>query len=153
MGRSLGKSQGKILYCEPRRNKVSIMLSDRELSVIDEYCRTFGKSSRSAVIREGAIRFVMGHLIDHNTSLFCEEPQAPYGNAAQCQAGQTAAATANRKYRELTPSLFAHLDDWDLDENIIENIDNLNNVDGEDDGQRIEDQNDCPNEDPNEGRE
>lgn len=54
----------------PRRNTVSISLSDRELAAIDEYCALFGGKSRSAVIREGAVRFVRSKLIDRQTCLF-----------------------------------------------------------------------------------
>ena len=49
---------------------MSIALSDKELEAIDEYCKLFKAKSRAAVIREGAVRFVMKDLIDKHTQLF-----------------------------------------------------------------------------------
>lgn len=62
---------------QARHNTVSITLSDRELAAIDEYCEMFGKRSRAAVIREGAIRFVRAKLIESHTCLFPEELGIP----------------------------------------------------------------------------
>jgi len=55
---------------EPRGNKVTITLSDRELEAIDSYCKRYKASSRTAVIREGAVRFVMGKFITDYPTLF-----------------------------------------------------------------------------------
>ncbi len=85
-----------------RRNSVSVMLSDRELAAIDEYCDMFKRKSRSEVIREGAVRFVRKRIIDRQTSLFhvpcasaVEEPQADYAQAPR-----------RGEWRDETPSLF-----------------------------------------------
>ena len=84
---------------DPRRNAVSITLSDRELAAIDEYCQIFGGRSRAAVIREGAIRFVREKLIDRHTCLFPEELDPPQ------EVKQTRAV-------DPLPSLFDNLDDY-----------------------------------------
>lgn len=60
----------KIAIKEPRNNKVTITLSDRELEAIDKYCRKYKSSSRTSVIREGAIRFVMGKFVEDYPTLF-----------------------------------------------------------------------------------
>lgn len=62
----------KILYKAPRNNKITITLSDRELEAIDDYCRKYKAQSRSAVVREGAIRFVMGKFMADYPTLFCK---------------------------------------------------------------------------------
>lgn len=87
---------------EVRRNSVSVMLSDRELAAIDEYCDMFKRKSRSEVIREGAVRFVRKRIIDRQTSLFhvpcspaAEEPEAAY-----------AAPQRRGEWKDETPSLF-----------------------------------------------
>lgn len=84
----------------PRRNTVSITLSDRELAAIDEYCEIFGGRSRAAVVREAAIRFVRAKLIDRHTSLFLEEVDLPESRQPK-----------PRMACEPTPSLFDFLDD------------------------------------------
>ncbi len=61
-----------IPYNEPRGNRITIFLSDRELEAIDSYCHKYRASSRSAVIREGAIRFVMERFIDDYPTLFAK---------------------------------------------------------------------------------
>lgn len=45
-------------------------LSDRELDAIDRYCKKYKAESRSAVIREGAVRFVMGRFMEDYPTLF-----------------------------------------------------------------------------------
>ena len=55
---------------DQRTNKVTLTLSDRELEAIDRYCRKYKAASRSAVIREGAVRFVMGRFMDDYPTLF-----------------------------------------------------------------------------------
>lgn len=57
-------------YNEPRGNKVTITLSDRELEAIDTYCRRYKVASRAAVIREGAVRYVMGQFVADYPTLF-----------------------------------------------------------------------------------
>lgn len=55
---------------DQRNNKVCLYLSDRELEAIDQYCKKYKSKSRSAVIREGAVRFVMAKFIDDYPTLF-----------------------------------------------------------------------------------
>lgn len=109
-------AQGKLKYSEARRNSVSIMLSDRELAAIDEYCALFNKGSRSAVIREGAIRFVRQRIIDRQTSLFPDFD----GTAPGAEAPTPYAATPTNgrgQGEDKTPSLFDFLDfDYDDDD-------------------------------------
>ena len=50
---------------EIRLNKVTISLSDKELKAIDEYAKKHRKRSRAATIRECAVRFAMGKLVDN----------------------------------------------------------------------------------------
>lgn len=99
----------KIKYNDVRRNSVSITLSDRELAAIDEYCALFKKKSRSAVIREGAVRFAMEHIIDRRTSLFPD--QVP-----ELDADDDASATPRKRSAasDAMPSLFDFVDDEGL---------------------------------------
>lgn len=60
----------KVTYKESRDNKVTITLSDRELEAIDKYCKKYKSASRAAVIREGAVRFVMGKFFEDYPTLF-----------------------------------------------------------------------------------
>ncbi|MBE6340622.1 MAG: hypothetical protein J6Y72_11305 [Bacteroidales bacterium] len=55
---------------EIREHKVTIRLSDKELKIIDDYARKHRKSSRAATIRESAVRYVMGRLVEDYPSLF-----------------------------------------------------------------------------------
>ncbi len=99
----------KIKYNDVRRNSVSITLSDRELAAIDEYCALFKKKSRSAVIREGAVRFAMEHIIDRRTSLFPDQ-------MSELDADGDASATSHRRNAasDAMPSLFDFVDDEGL---------------------------------------
>lgn len=92
-----------------RRNSVSITLSDRELAAIDEYCALFKKKSRSAVIREGAVRFVMERIIDRRTSLFPDQEPTT-------DADDEASHTLRRQgvADDSMPSLFDFVDDEGL---------------------------------------
>ncbi|MCQ2227506.1 MAG: ribbon-helix-helix domain-containing protein [Bacteroidales bacterium] len=63
----------KIAYKEPRNNKITISLSDRELDAIDRYCKKYKCQSRTSVIREGAVRFVMGRFVDDYPKLFAKD--------------------------------------------------------------------------------
>lgn len=102
---------------DTRPNKVCITLSDRELAAIDDYCATFGKKSRSAVIREGAIRFAMQRLIERRSQLFTlEETEQMIADAA-CE---TPVPYRRSPSTDLTPSLF----DIDFDEENEENEEN-----------------------------
>ncbi len=85
------------------------MLSDRELAAIDEYCALFNKGSRSAVIREGAIRFVRQRIIDRQTSLFPDfDGTAPGAESPTPYAATPANGRGQGEDR--TPSLFDLLD-------------------------------------------
>lgn len=53
-----------------RRKTISVSFNDRELEAIDEFCQMFKAHSRTAVIRESAIRYVMEKLIERKSSLF-----------------------------------------------------------------------------------
>ena len=99
----------KIKYNEVRRNSVSITLSDRELAAIDEYCALFKKKSRSAVIREGAVRFVRERVIDRRTSLFPDQ-------VSEFDADDDSAPTLRRHgaAEDTMPSLFDFVDDEGL---------------------------------------
>ncbi len=55
---------------EIREHKVTICLSDKELQIIDEYAKKHRKPSRAATIRESAVRYVMGRLVEDYPSLF-----------------------------------------------------------------------------------
>lgn len=61
-----------IPYNEPRGNKVTISLSDRELDAINSYCKKYKVASRAAVIREGAVRFVMERFLNDYPTLFAK---------------------------------------------------------------------------------
>lgn len=60
----------KTVHKEPRDNKITVTLSDRELEAIDKYCRKYKSTSRTSVIREGAMRFVMGKFVEDYPTLF-----------------------------------------------------------------------------------
>lgn len=62
--------KGYVKCKDPRPHKVTLTLSDRELDAIDRYCKKYKAGSRSSVIREGAVRFVMGRFMDDYPTLF-----------------------------------------------------------------------------------
>ncbi len=55
---------------QPRTNRLTITLNDEEMSAIDRYVKRYKAKSRTAVIREGALRFVMHRFIDDYPTLF-----------------------------------------------------------------------------------
>lgn len=55
---------------EKRQNRVTILLSDRELAAIDAYCKRYKVKSKARFIREQALRAVMTKFLDDYPTLF-----------------------------------------------------------------------------------
>ncbi|MCQ2169080.1 MAG: hypothetical protein MJY51_01500 [Bacteroidales bacterium] len=53
-----------------RIHRKTVLFNDRELAVIDEYCRRFKVSSRSALIRQATMERVMKTLDENHPTLF-----------------------------------------------------------------------------------
>ena len=53
-----------------RRHRKSVFFNDRELAAIDEYCRKFKVSSRSALIRQATMTHILESLDEAHPTLF-----------------------------------------------------------------------------------
>lgn len=53
-----------------RSHRKTVLFNDKELEVIDEYCRRFKVSSRSALIRQATMERVMQMLDENHPTLF-----------------------------------------------------------------------------------
>lgn len=53
-----------------RPNKIVVTFTDQELDAIDAYCKKYKAQSRTAVVREAAMRFVMGRFMEDYPTLF-----------------------------------------------------------------------------------
>ena len=53
-----------------RTHRKTILFNDKELAAIDEYCRRFKVSSRSALIRQATMERVMQTLDESHPTLF-----------------------------------------------------------------------------------
>ena len=50
--------------------RIPVLFNHKELSAIDEYCRRFKVSSRSAVIRQAVIERILSDLEENHPTLF-----------------------------------------------------------------------------------
>lgn len=53
-----------------RTHRKSVFFNQQELAAIDEYCRRFKVSSRSALIRSSVMKHVLGGLEENHPTLF-----------------------------------------------------------------------------------
>ena len=53
-----------------RTHRKAVLFNDNELSAIDEYCRRFKVSSRSALIRQAVMERVLRGLEENHPTLF-----------------------------------------------------------------------------------
>lgn len=53
-----------------RSHRKTVLFNDRELAAIDEFCRRFKVSSRSALIRQATMERVMQTLDENHPTLF-----------------------------------------------------------------------------------
>ncbi len=53
-----------------RSNKVTVFFNDKEMEAIDAYCKKYKVEGRAALIREMALRSVMGRFLDDYPTLF-----------------------------------------------------------------------------------
>lgn len=53
-----------------RRHRKTVLFNDQELAAIDEYCRKFKVSSRSAIIRQATMERVLRALEENHPTLF-----------------------------------------------------------------------------------
>ncbi len=77
----MGKRKAKISGIDPeylvkqkasmrRNHRKSIYFNSQELAAIDEYCRKFKVSSRSALIRQATMERILEGLGDNHPTLF-----------------------------------------------------------------------------------
>ena len=55
---------------EPRNNKVSIMLNDSEMRILERYCKQYTVSNRSKLIRETLMRTILKRFDTDSPTLF-----------------------------------------------------------------------------------
>lgn len=53
-----------------RNHRKTVLFNERELAVIDEYCKRFGVRSRSALIRQAVLERVLKTLDENHPTLF-----------------------------------------------------------------------------------
>ncbi len=53
-----------------RGHKQSILLNDKELAALEEYCRRFNVKNRSGLIREALMERVLSELEENHPTLF-----------------------------------------------------------------------------------
>ena len=53
-----------------RKHRKTVLFNDRELAAIDEYCKKFKVSSRSAIIRQATMERVLKALEENHPTLF-----------------------------------------------------------------------------------
>ena len=53
-----------------RRHRQVILFNDKEMAAIDEYCRRFKVSSRSAMLRQAVIERVLADMDENHPTLF-----------------------------------------------------------------------------------
>ncbi len=53
-----------------RSNKVTVFFNDKEMEAIDTYCKKYKIEGRAALIREMALRSVMGKFLEDYPTLF-----------------------------------------------------------------------------------
>ncbi len=56
-----------------RKNQICLFLSDEEIGALNKYVLRYKAKSRSAVIREGIMRFVVGRFIEDDYPSLFEE--------------------------------------------------------------------------------
>ena len=54
----------------PREYKVSILLNESELRMLDTFCERYGVSNRSRLIRETLMRAILKQIEDDQPTLF-----------------------------------------------------------------------------------
>lgn len=52
------------------RHRKTVLFNDRELAAIDEYCKVYGISSRSAMFRQAIMERVLEGLDENHPTLF-----------------------------------------------------------------------------------
>lgn len=53
-----------------RNSRVTVFFNDKEMEAIDKYCQKYKVESRAALIREAALRSVMGRFLEDYPTLF-----------------------------------------------------------------------------------
>ncbi|MCI7575616.1 MAG: ribbon-helix-helix domain-containing protein [Bacteroidales bacterium] len=54
----------------PRRHKVSFLLNDKELQVLDKYCKRYNIQNRSRIIREALMKTILRRYENDSPTLF-----------------------------------------------------------------------------------
>lgn len=54
----------------PRRHKVSFLLNDKELQVLDRYCKRYNIQNRSRLIRESLMKTILRRYENDSPTLF-----------------------------------------------------------------------------------
>lgn len=54
----------------PRKNRIAIMLNEKEQKALDRYCTKYGIENRSRLIRESLMRAILKQLDNDQPTLF-----------------------------------------------------------------------------------
>lgn len=54
----------------PRKNRIAIMLNEKEQKALDRYCAKYGIENRSRLIRESLMRAILKQLDNDQPTLF-----------------------------------------------------------------------------------
>ncbi|MBR6117898.1 MAG: hypothetical protein IKQ11_03460 [Paludibacteraceae bacterium] len=54
----------------PREHKISIMLNESEMRILDRFCEKYGVKNRSRVVRESLMRAILKKLDNDQPTLF-----------------------------------------------------------------------------------
>ena len=55
---------------QPRENRISILLNESELRMLDKFCEKYGVANRSRLIRETLMRAILKQLDKDQPTLF-----------------------------------------------------------------------------------
>lgn len=55
---------------QPREHKISLLLNEKEIRLLDRFCEQYGVSNRSRLIRETLMRTILKQMENDQPTLF-----------------------------------------------------------------------------------
>jgi len=55
---------------QPREHKISLLLNEKEIRLLDRFCEQYGVSNRSRLIRETLMRAILKQMENDQPTLF-----------------------------------------------------------------------------------